>query len=114
MDDTGNKQSTLAPQIVLTNPALRWLLIVLGWFLVMLGVIGIFIPGLPTTVFIIMAVWAFSRSSEKFHHWLWFHPRMGPSVRNWYTYRVIPISAKKLAIATMTLSLDENAKQMST
>lgn len=83
---------------------LRWLLIGFGWLMICVGIIGIFVPVMPTTVFLIAALWAFSRSSRKFQQWLWTHPVFGPPVRNWHLYRVIPIRGKVLAVIVMTLS----------
>lgn len=81
---------------------MRWALIGFGWANVGLGVVGVFVPGLPTTVFLLVAVWAFSKSSERFHAWLWSHPRLGPPIRRWHEHRVIPIRAKVVAALTMT------------
>lgn len=83
---------------------LRWGLFVFGWLNVILGAIGIFVPGLPTTVFLIIAFWAFSRSSDRFHAWLWSHPRFGPAIRNWHDHRVIPVKSKIAAVAMMLAS----------
>lgn len=83
----------------------RCLLAVLGWAFVALGVVGAALPGLPTTVFLLAAFWAFSRSSPRFEQWLWTHPRLGPPVRNWHTHRVVPVKAKLLATASMAASL---------
>ena len=55
----------------------------LGWLCVALGVIGIFLPLLPTTPFILLAAWLFSRSSNKFHHWIQNHKRLGPIITMW-------------------------------
>lgn len=65
---------------------------------------GIVVPGLPTTPFILLAAWAFSRSSEKFQAWLLNHPRFGPAVRDWRERGAIPRRAKVLAVAMMTTS----------
>ena len=81
----------------------RWALFGFGWFNIMLGTIGVFVPGLPTTVFLLIAFWAFSKSSDRFHSWLWNHPRFGASIRNWHEHRIIPVKAKVLAV-TMMLS----------
>jgi uncharacterized membrane protein YbaN (DUF454 family) len=86
-------------------PVRRGLLIALGWTCVGIGMVGVVTPGLPTTVFILIAAWAFARSSRRFHHWLYTHRRFGPIVRNWDEHRVIPVRAKILAIAMMTASL---------
>lgn len=77
----------------------------LGVLCVGLGIIGVIVPGMPTTVFLIVALWAFSRSSEKLHHWLYDHPRFGRALRNWQLHRIIPRRAKIAATATMALSL---------
>ncbi len=90
---------------LVSRPVLRWGLIAFGWAMVTLAVIGIVVPGLPTTVFLIIAAWAFSRSSLKIQSWLWQHPRLGPPVRAWYRHRVIPLKGKVLAVITMGLSV---------
>ena len=82
----------------------RWALFVFGWFNIVLGTIGIFVPGLPTTVFILIAFWAFSTSSDRFHSWLWNHPRFGELIRNWHIHRVIPVKAKFMAVTMMSAS----------
>ena len=66
----------------------------LGWVCVGLAFIGIFIPGIPTTPFLILALWAFAKSSKKFHTWLLNHPRFGPILRNWESHKVVPKKAK--------------------
>ncbi|MBO6785436.1 MAG: YbaN family protein [Rhodospirillales bacterium] len=89
---------------VMSAAWMRWALIGLGWLLIGIGIVGIFVPVLPTTVFLIAALWAFSRSSKKFQVWLWTHPTFGPPVRNWHLHQVIPIRGKVLAVIIMTLS----------
>jgi uncharacterized membrane protein YbaN (DUF454 family) len=90
---------------VLGCPPARYGLIVFGWLCVGLGVIGVFLPVLPTTIFLILALWAFSKSSARFHRWLYSHPHLGRPLRDWQAHRVIPIPAKFLALTMMTLSL---------
>lgn len=89
----------------LSCPGVRQALLVLGWTCVALGVAGIFLPLLPTTVFLLIAAWAFSRSSHRFHRWLYDHPRLGRTVRDWHAHRVIPVRAKLLAVTMMTASV---------
>lgn len=82
----------------------RPLLLILGCLMVALGFVGIFVPGLPTVPFLLVALWAFSRSSERFHDWLYNHPRMEPPLRDWREHGAIPLRAKILAVATMAVS----------
>ena len=82
----------------------RPFLLALGWLMVGLGFVGIFIPGLPTVPFLLVALWAFSRSSERFHDWLYNHPRLGPPLRDWREHGAIPRRAKIVAVATMAVS----------
>lgn len=82
----------------------RPLLLLFGWTNVGIGMVGIVVPGLPTTVFLLMALWAFSKSSARFHQWLYTHPRLGPPLRDWNEHGVIPARAKVLAVSMMLLS----------
>jgi uncharacterized membrane protein YbaN (DUF454 family) len=82
----------------------RVLYLVLGWCFFGLGALGAALPGLPTTPFMLLALWAFSKSSRRFHDWLYTHPLFGPPLQQWCSYRVIPFKAKLLAIVTMALS----------
>lgn len=82
----------------------RYLLIGLGWFNVALGVIGIFLPLMPTTVFLLIAIWLFSKSSVRFQRWLYDHPRLGGPLRAWHTHGVIPNKAKLAALGMMSTS----------
>lgn len=62
----------------------------LGWLMLMLGAVGIFVPGLPTTIFWILSLWAFTRSSEKMRRYLLQHPKFGKILRDWTDYQVVP------------------------
>jgi len=77
----------------------------LGWLFFGLGAVGIMIPGLPTVPFVLIALWLFSRSSQRFHDWLYTHRVFGPPLQQWREHGVIPLKAKLVAISTMTLSL---------
>ena len=83
----------------------RMILISLGWLCVSLGFIGIFVPGIPTTIFLIIALWAFTKSSEKLRHWLLNHKRFGPILHNWQEHKVVPRRAKILMVVLMSLAV---------
>lgn len=89
----------------MANCTARWGLLAFAWLNVGLGMIGIFVPGMPTTIFLIIAVWAFSKCSVRFQRWLWEHPKFGPSIRAWHLHRVIPVKAKVMAASMMAASL---------
>ena len=84
--------------------AARYLLLVFAALCVALGVIGIFVPGLPTTVFILMAGWAAARSSPRFSNWLESHERFGPMLRDWRESRAVSRRAKISATVVMAIS----------
>ena len=78
---------------------------VLAWIFFGLGAIGAVLPGLPTVPFMLLALWAFSKSSKRFHAWLESHRVFGPPLRAWHTHRVIPLKAKIVSITSMALSM---------
>ncbi|AXV66720.1 DUF454 domain-containing protein [Pseudoalteromonas lipolytica] len=69
----------------------------LGLLMVGLGIIGIALPVMPTTIFFILALGCFTRSSPALSAWLLNHPRYGESLRYWQLYKVVPLRAKFLA-----------------
>ncbi len=83
---------------------MRYVLIALGWICVGLGVIGIFLPLLPTTPFILLAAALFARSSPRFEQWLIDHPRFGKPLTDWRREGAISRRAKILAVSMMTVS----------
>ncbi len=84
---------------------MRALYFILGCLFFSLGFIGVFLPILPTTPFMLLALWGFSRSSLRFHHWLYHHKIFGPPLQQWQLYKVIPPTAKFFATFFITMSL---------
>ena len=85
------------------SPLLRWLLLLCAVASLCMGVVGIFVPGLPTTVFILIAGACAARSSARLHAWLWRHPVFGGMLRNWAAGGFVSRRAKWSASATMAV-----------
>ena len=82
----------------------RTVYLVLGWVLVAVGIVGAFLPLLPTTPFLLLAIWFFARSSPKMESWLFNHPRFGAGLRAWRDERAIPTRTKALAVSMIAAS----------
>lgn len=80
---------------------LFWLLA--GGFAVMMGILGIILPLLPTTPFLLLAAFCFARGSERLHHWLISHKVLGPPIRDWENHGAISSRAKRMAFITIAL-----------
>lgn len=87
------------------SPLVRGLLIVAGSLCVALGVLGIFLPLLPTTPFMLLAAACFARSSRRFHDWLLANRTFGPLIHEWRKHRSVPYRTKFTAIALMALTM---------
>lgn len=86
------------------NKGMRILFIGLGGVFVLIGLIGVVLPVLPTTPFILLAAACWAKGSQKFHQWLVTHKTFGKMVINWQQHRSIPRKAKHLAWTMMSLS----------
>ena len=76
-----------------------WLLV--GLLSLGLGFIGVAVPLLPTTPFVLLAAFAFMRSSKRLHDWLLAHRTFGPLIANWRRYGAISLRAKVLSVLSM-------------
>ncbi len=79
--------------------------LLLGWFSLITGIIGIFLPLLPTTPLVLLAAWCFSKSSERFHTWLINHKFFGPIVSDWQSNDGIPRKSRNRSIIFMWLGM---------
>ncbi|WP_372655142.1 YbaN family protein [Halobacteriovorax sp.] len=77
--------------------------IAFGILALILGVIGIFLPLLPTTPLLILSAYCFSKGSKKLHHWLLTRPRIGPMIKDWEDNKVIRPRAKVLSTVMIIL-----------
>ncbi|TNJ19993.1 hypothetical protein CF111_15585 [Aeromonas sobria] len=82
----------------------RWFLMALGWLAFATGIVGIVLPLLPTTPFMLLAAALFARSSPRFHRWLLTHRWFGPPIVDWQQYRGIRRQARRRAIIFILLT----------
>ena len=83
----------------------KTLFVVLGALSLLLGLVGIFVPLLPTTPFLLLAAALWVRSSPKLYAWLLAHRRLGPYIRNFRENRAIPLRAKILSVTLLWATL---------
>lgn len=98
MSGTDTKQPPLPEQA--SNP----FYMVFTYTCVGLGIIGTFLPVMPTTPFLLLAVWAAPKGSPALHRWLYQHPRYGAILIAWETNRAVPTRAKWVACILMISS----------
>ena len=94
----------LTQHIMLQN-SVRIIYLVVGYLCTTLGVIGAFLPVLPTTPFLLVALWAFSKSSPRLKNWLYHHPRYGRTLQQWFEYGAISVRVKVIACTAMLCSV---------
>ena len=87
------------------NVFVRFVWLVLGLFFTGLGFLGYVLPGLPGTVFILIAVYCFARSSPRFYNFLLNNRMFGPLIRDWRAGLGLPLRAKVLAVTLIVLSI---------
>lgn len=83
--------------------SLRWLWLLLAYAALGLAALGIVLPGLPTTPFVLLAAFAAARGSRRLHDRLHAHRHFGPLIRDWDRYRAVSRAAKRNALAAMAL-----------
>lgn len=93
--------SQLAEKKAIRQPLLRFMVLGCGWLSVLLGVLGIFLPLLPTTPFLLLAAACFLRTSPRFYLWLIQHPKLGRYVIYYLDGKGIPLRAKIYTLLLM-------------
>lgn len=94
----------MAPMAVVKNRALRIVLAAVGWLFVGIAFIGVFIPLIPSTGPVLLAAFLFSKSSERFDHWLETNRFFGGIVRDWRAGHGFTIRAKTIAVVAIVTS----------
>ncbi len=91
---------------------LKSLLIAVGLLSLGLGIVGIALPVLPTTPFLLLAAACFARSSERLYFWLLSHRWFGPYLRNWREHKAITLRAKVIILISLWFSLGFSTTQV--
>lgn len=82
----------------------KTLCLLVAYLTLALGLIGAFLPILPTTPFLLITIWAGSNASSKFKWWLFRHRRFGSGLRDWYRHKAIARPAKLTAVSVICVS----------
>ena len=88
----------------MTHKLKKMIFLIAGLLCLCLGFLGILLPLLPTTVFLILAAFFFAKSSPRLRAWLLNHESLGPPIRNWEASGAIAPKHKRLATVMMTLT----------
>ncbi|MBF7689022.1 YbaN family protein [Acinetobacter rathckeae] len=83
---------------------LRWVYFTLACVCIVLGFIGMFLPGLPTVDFFVLASFFAAKGSRRMHQWFVNHWWFGPILKQWHEHKTLPRSAKILSAVSMTVS----------
>ena len=84
---------------------MKWILTISGLLALGLGILGIFLPVLPTTPLLLLAAALFLRSNRGLYDWLLNHPRLGPYIRNFLEHKAIPLKIKVLSVTLVWITL---------
>ena len=82
----------------------KWFWRSLGLLFVGCAYIGAIVPGIPTTTFVVLALYCFTKSSPELHAWLYNHPKFGPYIQDWTNKRIYPTRAKYIMLTCCAAS----------
>ena len=91
--------------VVQINEGMKYLIAALGIISLGLGFLGIFLPVLPTTPFLLLASFLFLKSSPSLYRWLMDHPRFGPYIKNFMVHKSLPLHVKIVSVSMVWLTL---------
>jgi len=89
----------------ITSNLSRWILIIIGSFFTGLGILGIFLPLLPATPFLLLAAACYIRSSERFYNWLMNNKWLGSYIKNYLEGKGVSLKAKVLSISLLWITI---------
>lgn len=92
-----------------SSRTVRWLLWLAGTVSLALGLVGVVLPGLPTTPFVLLAAACYAKASPRLHGWLLNHRFLGPMVRDWEQHRSLTRRTKTVAIGSMVVMVGLSA-----
>ena len=78
--------------------------LILAYFFLVLAIVGVFFPGLPTVPFLLLSAWFAARGSKRLHSWLYAHPKLGKLLIDWEQQRAISHSSKIFAVLMLIVS----------
>ena len=84
---------------------MRIFLTIIGLISLGLGILGAFLPVLPTTPFLLLAATLFLKSDQRLYDWLMNHPRLGPYIRNFLEHKAIPLRVKVVSVSLVWITL---------
>ncbi|MCJ7814274.1 MAG: YbaN family protein [Candidatus Atribacteria bacterium] len=93
----------------ITSNLSRWVLIIIGSFFTGLGILGIFLPLLPTTPFLLLAAACYIRSSERFYNWLINNKWLGNYIKNYLEGKGVSLKAKVFSISLLWITIGYSA-----
>ena len=105
MADSPSQPPLPLPSSQLAPRRTRWLWLLLAYASLGIGIVAIFIPGIPTTEFVLLSAWAAGKGSPRLQRWLEQHRLFGPMIHNWRHGRVVARRAKISASLMMSLCL---------
>ena len=83
----------------------KYMYMALGFVCLGMAYIGVIVPGIPFSIFLVIAAWAFAKSNDRMHQWLYNHKYFGPFLTNWVNKQVFPTKGKYAMIIVMSSSL---------